>query len=233
MSIKGTPRSISTTPGCSTAPERVTNDVPGSSTRPWDLNASGPVRAIIATCANVSALCTSALRRPMCRGVPLSGRKDGSDSPDWTQRTSADSSPAMNRSGGRTTISGTGAQPPDTRSRNARQTADATCWRPSGTHTVTRRAPLAAARSWAPSSTRCGDRIRSSLSLSLAGSPSMALTRTVPPGPAAWATASLTAAGNPAPPRPSRPEASSMETKPSPQPLAPAGGSGLAPTAAT
>ena len=50
-----------------------------------------------------------------------------------------------------------------------------------------------------------------SLSLSLAGSPSMALTRTVPPGPPAWATASLMAAGNPAPPRPARPEASSAD----------------------
>ena len=57
----------------------------------------------------------------------------------------------------------------------------------------------------------------SSLSLSLAGSPSIALTTTVPP-PAACATASLMAAGNPAPPRPARPEASSMATKCSRQP---------------
>ena len=78
-SISGVPRSISTTPGCSTAPEIVTSDVPGSSTRPCARNASGPVRAIIATCASVSALCTSAPRRPMRRVVPLSGRKDGRD----------------------------------------------------------------------------------------------------------------------------------------------------------
>ena len=89
---------------------------------------------------------------------------------------------------------------------------------------VTRRAPLAAARSWAPSSTRWGERIRRSLSLSLAGSPSMPLTTMVPPLPAAWATASLMAAGNPAPPRPARPEDSSTETKASRQPRAPGDG---------
>ncbi len=108
MSISGAPRSISTTPGCSTAPETVTRDVPGSSSRPWDLNASGPMRAIIATCASVSALCTSAPFRPMRRVVPLSGRKKGSDSPVSTQLASADSSPAMKRSGGRTMDFGNG-----------------------------------------------------------------------------------------------------------------------------
>ena len=135
MSISGVPRSISTTPGCSTAPEIVTRDVPGSSTSPWARNASGPVRAIIATCASVSALWTRAPRRPMRRAVPLSGRKDGRDWPDSTQRTSADSSPAMKRSGGRTMTSGTGAQPAATRSARARATAAATWWRPSGTQT--------------------------------------------------------------------------------------------------
>ncbi len=233
MSISGAPRSISTTPGCSTAPERVMRDVPGSSSRPWARNASGPVRAIIATCARVSALWTSAPLRPMRRAVPLSGRKDGRDWPDSIQRASADSSPAMKRSGGCTIDSGLGAQPAATRSSIARATAAATWWRPSGTQTVTRRAPLAAARSCAPSSTRWGDRRRSSLSLSLAGSPSMALTTTVPPAPAACATASLMAAGNPAPPRPARPEASSTDTNASRQPREPGPGSGAGPSVAT
>ena len=191
------------------------------------------MRAIIATWASVSALCTSAPRRPMRRAVPLSGRKDGRDWPASTQRTSADSSPATKRSGGRTRISGTGAQPAAVRSAMAFETAAATCSRPSGTHTVTRRAPLAAARSWAPSSTRWGDRSRRSLSLSLAGSPSMALTRIVPPPPAACATASLIAAGNPAPPRPASPEASSIDTNASRQPRSPRDGSGTGPSVAT
>ncbi len=100
------------------------------------------------------------------------------------------------------------------------------CSRPSGTHTVTRWALVAAANSCAPSRTRCGDRINSSLSLSLAGSPSMALTTMVPPLPAAWATASLMAEGNPAPPRPANPEASSTDTNASCQPRAFPDGSG-------
>ena len=114
----------------------------------------------------------------------------------------------MKRSGGCTITSGTGAHRAAARSSRARRTAAATWWRPSGTQTVTRRARVAAARSCAPSSTRCGERMRRSLSLSLAGSPSMALTTMVPPGPPPWAAASLMAAGNPAPPRPPRPDAS-------------------------
>ena len=73
--------------------------------------------------------------------MPLSGRKDGRDWPDSTQRARADSSPAMKRSGGRTSASGTGAQPAAARSASARDTAAATWWRPSGTHTVTRSRP--------------------------------------------------------------------------------------------
>ena len=114
----------------------VTREVPGSSTRPWARKASGPVRAIIATWANVSALWTRAPRRPMRKAVPLSGRKDGRDWPDSTQCARADSSPAMKRSGGRTICSGTGAQPAAARSASARDTAAATWSRPSGTHTV-------------------------------------------------------------------------------------------------
>ena len=209
------------------------SDVPGSSTNPWERNASGPVRAIMATWANVSALCTSAPRRPMRRGVPLSGRKDGRDWPASTQRTNADSSPATKRSGGRTSTSTTGAQPAAVRSAMALETAAATCSRPSGTQTMTRRAPLAAARSWAPSRTRWGDRKRRSLSLSLAGSPSIALTTTVPPPPAACATASLIAAGNPAPPRPPSPEASSIDTNASRHPWSRRDGSGTGPSVAT
>ena len=43
--------------------------------------------------------------------------------------------------------------------------------------------PAHRARNWAPSSTRCGARVRSTLSLSLAGSPSMPLITSVPRRP--------------------------------------------------
>ena len=148
----------------------------------------------------------------MRRGMPLSGRKEGSDSPDWTKRASADSSPAMKRSGGRTSTSCTGAQPAAARSSSARATAARNLETAFGNAHGHACAPHAAARSCAPSRTRCGDRSNKSLSLSLAGSPSMALTRTVPPAPAVRATLSLVAAGKPAPPRPPRPETSSAAT---------------------
>ena len=80
MSMSGVPRSTSTTPGCGTAPPIVTREVPGSSTSPWARNASGPVLAIMATWASVSALCTRALLRPIRSAVPLSGRNDGRES---------------------------------------------------------------------------------------------------------------------------------------------------------
>ena len=61
-------------------PRCVTRVVPGSSTMPRLRKASAPVRTIMATCASVSALWTSADRRPIRSGVPLSGRNDGRDS---------------------------------------------------------------------------------------------------------------------------------------------------------
>lgn len=69
--------------------------------------------------------------------------------------------------------------------------------------------------------------------MSLAGSPSIALTTMVPPLPAACATASLMAEGNPAPPRPASPEASSTETNASCQPRALPERSGAGPSVAT
>ena len=212
MSASAVPRATSTTPGCSTAPLMVTSDVPGSSAGPWRRKASGPNRAIIATWARVSALWISAGALPRRRGLPLSGRNDGSDRPDSTQPTNADSSPATKRSGGRTNRSATGAQPAAARCARACAVAAATCSRPAGTQTHTCAAPVAAARSCAPSSTRWGDRSRRSLSLSLAGSPSIAFTRMVPPWPAARASAALIAAGNPAPPLPVSPDASMVLT---------------------
>ena len=68
--------------------------------------------------------------------------------------------------------------------------------------------------------------------MSLEGSPSIALTTMVPPLPAACATANLMPVGNPAPPRPAKPEDSSIDTKPSRQPSAP-DGSGAGPSVAT
>ena len=58
-----------------------------------------------AMCASVSALCTRTGRFPMRNGVPLSGRKTGSARWASIQFTSADSSPATKRSGGRATSS--------------------------------------------------------------------------------------------------------------------------------
>ena len=175
----------------------VTSDVPGSSAGPRERKASAPKRAIIATWARVSALWIRAGAFPRRRGLPLSGRNDGRDRPDSTHRTNADSSPATKRSGGRTNCSATGAQPAAPRSARACAAAAATCSRPAGTQTHTCAAPVADARSCAPSSTRCGERSMRSLSLSLAGSPSMAFTRTVPPRPAPRASGHLDCGGKP------------------------------------
>ena len=182
MSISGVPRSISTTPGCSTAPEMVTRDVPGSSTSPWARNASGPVRAIMATCASVSALCTRAPRAPDAEGgalVRAEGREGLARFDPARQRRLLAGDEAVGRP--HHDLGNGRAAGGDPLGHRAPSTAAATWWRPSGTQTTTRRAPVAAASSWAPSSTRCGDRMSRSLSLSLAGSPSMALTRMVPP----------------------------------------------------
>ena len=82
MSHKGVPRSTSTTPGWATAPLTVTRQVPGSSAIPRARNGPGPWRAIRATWARVSVLCTRAGRLPMRNGMPLSGRKTGNDRAD-------------------------------------------------------------------------------------------------------------------------------------------------------
>ena len=134
-----------------------------------------------ATWARVSALCTRAGRLPMRRGVPLSGRKTGSERPESIQLARADSSPAMKRSGGRTTSSLTRSVtvPRALGHGVAHRGGDAS--RPIGMQTTIRSARHMAARYCAPSSTRWGARVKSTLSLSLAGSPSMALTTTVPP----------------------------------------------------
>ena len=58
--------------------------------------------------------------RPMRRAVTFVGAEDGSDGPSPTQRTSADSSPATKRSGGRTRTSGTGACTPGPGARPSR-----------------------------------------------------------------------------------------------------------------
>ena len=163
-----------------------------------------------ATCARVSALCTRAGRLPIRNGTLLSGRKTGNDDPDSTKLTRADSSPPTNRSGGRRRVSVTGAYLLLLRSAMACATASAVLSRPVGTQTTTRLERHIAARYCAPSSTRWGVRFKSSLSLSLAGSPSIAFTTTVPPRPAEDATASLTQVGKSPPPRPCRPDASRL-----------------------
>ena len=199
MSASGVPRSISTTPGCSTAPETVTSDVPGSSTSPWARNASGPVRAIRATWARVSALCTRAPRRPMRRGTPLSGGTSAGTAARSIQRDERGLLAGDEAVGRPEHVSGTGEQPAAARSARAGAHRGGDVLAARGHAHRDRAAPQAAASSWAPSRTRCGERSRSSLSLSLAGSPSMPLTTTVPPRPPAWATASLMAAGKPGP----------------------------------
>ena len=64
-------------PGWATPPLIVTRQVPGSSAIPRARKGPGPCRAMRATWANVSALCTRAGRLPMRSGVPLSGRNTG------------------------------------------------------------------------------------------------------------------------------------------------------------
>ena len=137
------------------------------------------------------------------------GRQE-SDDPDSTKLTRADSSPPTNRSGGRTRVSGTAVYPLLLRSAMACATASAVLSRPVGTQTTTRLERHIAARYCAPSSTRWGVRFKSSLSLSLAGSPSIAFTTMVPPRPADDATASLTQVGKSPPPRPCSPDASRL-----------------------
>ena len=124
----GVPRSISTTPGCSTAPESVTSDVPGSSTSPWARKASGPVRAIIATWASVSALCTSAPDVRCAGRCPCPVGTTGSDSPgiDPThQRRLLAGNEAVG--GPDQGLGAPGRSRASTRSASARATAAATC----------------------------------------------------------------------------------------------------------
>ena len=147
--------------------------------------------------ASVSALWTRAGRFPMRRACPCrAGRAGGSGPcrPNWRARTPR--RPRSGRGGARWSRSlGVAGRLPlgdGLRNRGGHPSRPPGCRRRCG------RPAQAPPEYCAPSSTRCGDRVRSNLSLSLAGSLSMPLTTTVPPRPAARATASLMAAGNPA-----------------------------------
>ena len=179
----------------------MTSIEPGSSAVPTDRNHDAPYRAISARCARVSTFCTSVGLPPRPRSDSRGGVAAGAGTPRSIQRTTALASPPTNRSAAvRTRIR--------TRSKRAwRRSATASSMM-SRTHrctTITASlAPVSSAAITAPSRTRCGDLAISTLSLALAGSPSVPFAITTAAGPAATA-ASLRAVGNPAPPRPVSP----------------------------
>jgi len=162
----------------------------------------------------------------MVRGVLLSGRQLGAPTPLSSHDTNADSSPPTYRPGGLFTSMGTGASEVPARSLTARMTPPEMSWRSAATHTTILLAARALAANSAPSSTRWGTHDRRTLSLALAGSPSMAFTTSVRFPRADPTSLSLKADGNDAPPRPTRPDASISAAKRSGQLRSPCWGSG-------
>ena len=89
----GVPASVASTPGCSTAPVRVTSRGPGSSGVPNERNHPGPLAATCATRQTVSALSTTvgrtarpaASRPPRTNGIRL---VIGRPSPPWAREIS-------------------------------------------------------------------------------------------------------------------------------------------------
>ena len=169
-----------------------------------------------ARCASVSTFCTRVGLPPRPRSDSLGGVAVGAGTPCSIQCTTALASPATNRSAAVRTVT-------RTRSRRARRRSAAARPRMSRTSrcaTITAwLAPTICAASTAPSRTRCGDLAISTLSLALAGSPSVPLPITTGARPAATA-ASLRAVGNPAPPLPVSParSTSAISARMSPRP---------------
>src|ERR1019366_5461889 len=120
----------------------------------------------------------------------------------------------------------TGASELPARSFTARTTPAKMSGRSPATHSTILVAPRALAASSAPSSTRWGTHDRSTLSLALAGSPSMALTTRVGFPIADPTSLSLVAEGNDAPPRPVSPDSSIAAAKRSGHVRSPACGRG-------
>ena len=109
-SIRGVPRSTSTTPGLHRARD---GDQGGAGLlgQPAGAEGLGSGSGDHGDVGQRLGVVHQRPAAPMRSARPLSGRKDGRDRPDRSSA-SADSSPATKRSGGRTRTSGTGAQPP-------------------------------------------------------------------------------------------------------------------------
>ena len=190
----------------------VTSDVPGSSRMPRARNClgthpgdHGQVREGLGVVHERSPSCDAAAGFPCRAGTTAV-------TASLTQPTRADSSPATKRSGGRTNGSVAGAQRAAVRSAMARTTAEATCSRPSGTQTVIRaERRLAAANELGPVEHQVRGPEQQELvlvagRLALHGVDHHGPTRT-----GEQAVASFMAAGNPAPPRPVRPDSSTTD----------------------
>src|SRR4051794_8486166 len=159
-------------------------------------------RASSARRASVSTFCTSVGRPPTPRSRIGTSFERGSGSPPSTAATSADSSPARNRSA----VACSRTDGPSGRS--ARRSARAGSSGGAAARTMVS-APSVRATSASPSSTRCGACVSRTASLAAAGSPSAPLPTTTGARRAARAAAatdrSSVAVGKPAPPRPVSP----------------------------
>ena len=154
-----------------------------------------------ARCASVSTFWTSVGRPPRPRSESRDDLAAGAGMPRSIQCTTALASPATNRSAAAQVVTWTRSKRTRRRSAMAAPRISRTLRCATITASV---APTISAARTAPSRTRCGDLAISTLSLPLAGSPSVPFPITTGARPAATA-ASLSAVGNPAPPRPVSP----------------------------
>ena len=203
------PSSISCTPGRATAPESVTSAVPGASTVPASRNQRGPNRAIerkLGECLGVLHECRPVVEAALERERRLERRLGRTSGHGLQQRRLLAGDEPVGHGGDaeRHAVEAPLSPLGDGRLDRVRVRRSAA----SEIATTAVRAPRAAAASTAPSSTRWGLCRSSALSFTLAGSPSAAFTTTIGrPGCAATA-ASFVPVGNPAPPRPRSPLAS-------------------------
>jgi hypothetical protein len=170
----GIPVGTSTTAGCAAEPPTLSSTVPGSSGVPTAAKRSGPSSASTASWANVDAFDSSVGRSSTPLSLAKTLRPGGIGRLPLTPRTSAPDSPEMNRSGCWTTR--TILRSPGSAAMAASIDRFASSW--PATPTTISSAPMASATRAAPLRMRYGERIISILSLTLPGSPSVALTTT-------------------------------------------------------
>ena len=173
----------STTAGCAAEPPTLSRMVPGSSTVPTAAKRSGPSSASTASWANVEALDSKVGRSSTPTSLARTLVPGGTGRLPLMARTRAPDSPEMNRSGTCTTL--TILRRPDSAAMAASidRLASSLPARP----TMISSASRASATRAAPLRMRYGERIISILSLTLPGSPSLALTTTIVGLSLAWA----------------------------------------------